>query len=53
LPRLIKEMGMVFIPAGTLDVEPNMKPQGRIFWDSKTSWSCSGDDVPLFAAYPG
>jgi len=52
LPRLIKEIGIVFIPAGTLDVEPNMGPQARIFCDSRTSWSCDGDELPRFSNYP-
>jgi hypothetical protein len=52
LPREIKEMSMVFIPAGTLDVEPNIRPQARIFLASKASWSCTGDDIPGFPAYP-
>lgn len=52
LPRLIPQLGMAFIPAGTLDVEPDFSPQARIFCDSKTAWSCSGDELPRFAAYP-
>jgi len=52
LPREIADMQMVFIPAGTLDDEPNIKPQARIFTASAASWSCSGDDIPAFADYP-
>lgn len=52
LPRLVAEMNVVFIPAGTLDVEPNIAPQGRIFVGSKTSWSCGGDEIPHFEGYP-
>lgn len=52
LPREIKEMQMVFIPAGTLDDEPNIKPQARIFTASRALWSCKGDDIPNFAGYP-
>ncbi|MSQ98166.1 MAG: GFA family protein [Xanthomonadales bacterium] len=52
LPKHIPSMGMVFIPAGTLDVEPNIAPQARIFQDSKVSWSCSGDALPCFPEYP-
>ncbi|MEJ2380636.1 MAG: GFA family protein [Gammaproteobacteria bacterium] len=29
-----------------------LAPQARIFWDSRVSWSCSGDDLPVFAEYP-
>lgn len=52
LPRAIADMNLVFIPAGTLDVEPNIAPQARIFIESRAAWSCADDDVPCFAAYP-
>lgn len=52
LPREIKKLQMVFVPAGTLDTEPGIKPQARIFSASKASWSCVGDDLPCFAEYP-
>jgi len=52
LPREIHGMNLVMIPAGTLDDEPNIKPQARIFCDSKVSWSCTADGVPCFAGYP-
>jgi len=52
LPKHIPSMGMVFIPAGTLDVEPNIAPQARIFQDSKASWSCSDEALPCFPDYP-
>jgi len=52
LPAEIRSMDLVFIPAGTLDDEPDFKPQARIFYESRASWSCAGGDVPVFAAYP-
>jgi hypothetical protein len=52
LPREMPDFGMVFIPAGTLNEEPNIKPQARIFQDSKTAWSCSEEAIPGFADYP-
>lgn len=52
LPREIAPMKLVFIPAGTLDDEPNIKPQARIFQDSKAAWSCSSEELPCFANYP-
>ena len=53
LPKEIPDMDLVIIPAGTLDNEPNIGPQARIFQDSKSDWSCSGDEIPCFATYPG
>jgi hypothetical protein len=52
LPRVRKEMGFALIPAGSLDVEPGIKPQARIFWDSRAEWSCEGDGLPVFPEYP-
>ena len=51
LPREFGDTKQVFVPAGTLDDEPNIKPQARIFQNSKTAWSCTGDQVPCFAEY--
>lgn len=53
LPREIPDMNLVFIPAGTLDVEPAIGPQAHIFQGSKAEWSCTGDDIPRFDQYPG
>ena len=53
LPKDIPDMDLVMIPAGTLDNEPNITPQARIFQDSKTDWSCCGDEIPCFENYPG
>ena len=51
--RFVPETGAVVIPAGSLDSEPPIKPQARIFWDSRADWSCDGDALPRFAEYPG
>lgn len=52
VPRMIKEMGVVFIPAGSLDQEPSLVPQARIFVGSRANWSCEQGQVPAFEAYP-
>ena len=51
MPRVVPELGAVIIPAGSLDSEPPMAPQGRIFWDSRAQWSCSAGDMPTFPEY--
>lgn len=51
LPREMVDTGQVFVPAGTLDDEPNIRPQARIFQNSKAAWSCAGDKVPCYAEY--
>jgi len=52
MPRAVPELDAVIIPAGSLDCEPPMSPNGRIFWDSRASWSCSADGLPTYAEYP-
>ncbi len=51
MPRAVAELNAVLIPAGSLDTEPPITPQGHIFWDSRAKWSCE-DDLPVFAEYP-
>ena len=50
--RFVPEMNAVFVPAGSLDSEPPIKPQARIFWDSRAEWTCDGDALPRYAEYP-
>ena len=52
LPRQIKDTDIVMIPAGALDIEPAIRPQARIFWDSRAAWTCSGDAIPVHPEYP-
>lgn len=51
VPRYVPEFDYVMIPAGSLDHDPSITPQARIFWDSRAEWSCSGDTLPVFAEY--
>ena len=41
----------VVLPAGSLDVDPPIAPQARIFASARASWSCSGDDLPVYPEY--
>jgi len=52
MPRDVPEIGAMIIPAGSVDNVINIKPQARIFWDSRADWTCGGDDIPTFAEYP-
>jgi len=52
VPRYVKETEMIVIPAGSIDSELAFKPQFRIFWDSRVSWSCGGDNLPVHSEYP-
>lgn len=51
LPRYVPELKVVMLPAGSLDNEPDIKPQAHIFNDSRASWSCRDGDIPSFAEY--
>lgn len=52
MPRAVPELDAVIIPAGSLDCEPPMAPNGHIFWDSRAKWSCPAGDLPVYAEYP-
>jgi hypothetical protein len=52
VPRFIEAMGMVFIPAGSLDQEPALLPQAWIFVGSRANWSCAEGPLKEFEAYP-
>ena len=52
LPRFMEKMGVVFIPAGSLDDEPGIGPQSRIFTGSRAAWSCDDAVLPEFSEYP-
>ena len=52
VPRQVTGSDAVVIPAGSLDDEPPIQPQARIFVGSRASWSCAGDDLPVHAEYP-
>ena len=49
LPRQAQETDIVMIPAGSLDDEPPIKPQARIFCGSRARWSCADDELPVYA----
>lgn len=52
VPRYAKALDGVIIPAGSLDTEPPIKPQARIYWDSRAEWSCSDEPLAHFPELP-
>ena len=40
------------IPMGSLDDDPGIEPQARIFQNSRAAWSCNGQVLPRFDAMP-
>ena len=51
MPRFDQSHGTVFIPAGSLDCEPRMQPEARIFFGSRAQWSCHDTGIPEFEEY--
>jgi len=52
LPRLSRERGMAVVPAGSLDVDPGVRPSGHIYAGSKAAWFEITDDIPQFDEGP-
>ena len=52
MPRLAPNMSIAVIPAGSLDSQLPLPPTDRIFYTSKTDWSCTLDDIPTWSEYP-
>ena len=48
LPHLTRSGSAWVIPAGSLEREPSASPSARVFWSSRTEWSCGGDELSLF-----
>ena len=53
MPRVAPDMSIAVIPAGTLDDDPGLRPQARIFQESRAAWSCDDAEVPGYDTYPG
>lgn len=51
LPRQANDGDSVVIPCGSLDDEPPIAPQARIFVASRANWSCAGDGLPAYPEY--
>lgn len=52
MPRVAPDMSFAVVPAGTLDADPGIRPERRIFQGSRAEWSCEAGDVPAFETYP-
>jgi len=52
MPRQAPGAEIVMVPCGSLDDEPPLKPQARIFAGSRASWSCGGDELAVYPDYP-
>jgi hypothetical protein len=52
VPHEIRTREDMLIPAGLLDMDPQMRPQNSIFWASKAPWYVEPQQMPLFGEYP-
>jgi hypothetical protein len=51
LPHHTRSGREVVVPAGSLDEEPQLRPQAHIFFESRPGWSCANEGLPHFAEY--
>ena len=52
LPKFIEKASFAVVPAGTVDSDLSMLPTARIFQNSRTQWSGTGDDIPTYDEFP-
>jgi hypothetical protein len=52
MPRIAPDNSIAVVPAGSLDNDPGIRPERRIFQDSRADWSCPSTDLPAFDRYP-
>ncbi len=51
LPRQALAGKAYLIPAGTVDTDPGIEPEGAIFWDSRATWLPAADALEKFSEY--
>lgn len=52
LPWEVQGGRNIVVPAGTLDDDPQIKPQQNIFWTSKACWFENVESLPKFDGFP-
>jgi hypothetical protein len=52
VPMMMPALSMAFLPAGPLEGDLGMRPQGHIFVGSKAPWHTITDDLPQHDEYP-
>lgn len=51
VPRQAMAGKAYLIPAGTVDGDPGIAPEGAIFWDSRAGWLPPADHLEKFSEY--
>lgn len=52
VPTEDEDAGLVYVPAGSLESDPGVRPASHIFVASKASWYAITDGLPQHAGYP-
>lgn len=52
LPFLNESGTTLFIPAGSLDCDPKIRPEKNIFWGDKSPWYEEGVNAPKCIGFP-
>ncbi len=52
LPYVNRPGTSLVVPAGTLDVDPDVIPDDRIFWRDRAAWHEAGTCAPAYDEYP-
>jgi len=52
MPRVAPDESFALVPAGTLDNDPGVRPEGRIFQDSRAPWSCDTKELTCHETFP-
>lgn len=46
VPKLSRNRKFWVVPSGSLDSDPEMRPQANIYWSEHAPWFASGDQIP-------
>jgi len=52
LPNIQMDGALLVVPAGSLDVDVNIKPDGHIFWGNRANWDNELENVKKFDKLP-
>jgi len=52
LPNIQMDGKLLVVPAGSIDSDINIKPQGHIYYANKANWDIELEKVPKFAELP-
>jgi hypothetical protein len=48
LPKLSRNQKFWVVQSGLLDSDPEMRPQGNIFWAERSPWYVPVEQIPTF-----